>query len=167
VEGGDVEHQQPSQEERTMAALAHGSILIFGMGVVAAIVLWVTQKEKSRYVAFQALQAIAYHIAGFAIFLVGMACWMGLYFVSLIPLMTTPEESGGTALWIFGLATLLMLAPFVQMGLWIIGGWWGAARTLQGREFRYIVIGRYLEHWLAKVPAEGLAATSPPDNQTS
>jgi dolichyl-phosphate-mannose--protein O-mannosyl transferase len=51
-----------------MAALAHGGILLFGMGLVAAIVLWVTQKEKSRYVAFQTLQAAAYHLAGFAIF---------------------------------------------------------------------------------------------------
>lgn len=146
-------NQAPSQEERTMAALAHGSILLFGMGVVAAIVLWVTQKEKSRYVAFQALQAVAYHIAGFAIFLVGMACWMGLYFASLIPLITTPEESASAALWIFILVTLLMLVPFVQMGLWIIGGWWGAARALQGREFRYIVIGRYLDRWLAEAAA--------------
>jgi uncharacterized Tic20 family protein len=147
-----MEEKQPSQEERIMAALAHGSILLFGMGIVAAIVLWVAQKDKSHYVAFQALQAVAYHIVGFAIFMVGMACWMGLYFVSLIPLMTTPEESAGAALWIFLLATLLMLVPFVQMGLWITGGCWGAARTLQGREFRYIVVGRYLERWLAKAP---------------
>jgi hypothetical protein len=32
------------------------------------------------------------------------------------------------------------------MGLWIIGGLWGAVRTLQGREFRYLVIGKQLEH---------------------
>lgn len=156
---------QPTQEERIMAALAHGSILLFGMGLVASIVLWVTQKEKSRYVAFQALQAVAYHIAGFAIFAVGMACWMTLYFVSFIPLIITPEESAGTALWIFLLATLLMLLPFLQMALWIVGGWWGAARALQGREFRYIVVGRYLERWLAKAAAEGLPAPSAPDNK--
>jgi len=143
-----VDEKQPNQDERIMAALAHGSILLFGMGVIAAIVLWVTQKEKSRYVAFQALQAVAYHIAGFAIFIVGMACWMALYFVSFIPLITTPEESAGAALWIFLLATFLMLAPFVQMGVWILGGWWGAARALQGKEFRYVLIGRYLESWL-------------------
>ncbi len=143
-----MEKNQPSQEERLTAALAHGSILLFGMGIVAAVVLWVTQKERSRYVAFQALQAVAYHIAGFAIFMASMACWLALYFVSLIPLIATPEESGGEALWFFLLATILMLAPFAQMGLWIVGGWWGAARALQGREFRYILIGRYLEGWL-------------------
>lgn len=162
-----MDNKPPSQDERTMAALAHGSILLFGMGVVAAIVLWVTQKEKSRYVAFQALQAVVYHIAGFAIFLVSMACWMALYFVSLIPLMTTPEESAGAALWIFVLATLLMLAPFVQMGLWIVGGWWGAARALQGREFRYIVIGRYLERWLADAPDGDTSISSEKEDKTS
>ncbi|MEJ2209819.1 MAG: DUF4870 domain-containing protein [Anaerolineae bacterium] len=149
-----MDNRQPNQEERIMAALAHGSVVLFGMGIVAAIVLWVTQKEKSRYVAFQALQAIAYHVAGFAIFVVGMGCWLALYFVSFIPLMTTPEESGGAALWIFLAATFLMLVPFAQMGLWILGGAWGAVRALQGREFRYVVIGRYLERWLDQPTAD-------------
>ena len=161
-----MDYKQPSQDERIMAALAHGSVVLFGMGIVAAIVLWVTQKEKSRYVAFQALQAVVYHTAGLAIFLVMMGCWMAIYFVSLIPLLTTPEESGGVALWIFLLATLLMLLPFVQMALWSIGGWWGAARALQGREFRYTVIGPYLERWLARVPEGEPPASSAPAAQT-
>lgn len=153
-----MDKEQPSQEERIMAALAHGSILMFGMGIVGAIVLWVTQKEKSRYVAFQAIQAVAYHLAGLAIFLVGMGCWLALYFVSFIPLMTTPEESGGAALWIFLVTTFLMLVPLAQMGLWIVGGWWAAARTLQGKEFRYVLIGRYLEGWLNNAqPADNAA----------
>ncbi|MFN2226811.1 MAG: DUF4870 domain-containing protein [Anaerolineae bacterium] len=149
-----MDNEQPSQDERIMAALAHGSVLMFGMGIVAAIVLWVTQKEKSRYVAFQALQAVAYHIAGLAIFLVVMGCWLALYFVSFIPLMTTPEESAGGALWIFLVTTFLMLVPFVQMGIWILGGWWGAVRALQGKDFRYVVIGRYLERWLGESTAD-------------
>jgi uncharacterized Tic20 family protein len=145
-----MEKEAPSRDERIMAALAHGSIVLFGMGIVAAIVLWVTEKEKSRYVAFQALQAVAYHIVGLVIFLVGMGCWLALYFVSFIPLMTAPEEPTGSALWLFLVVTFLMLVPFVQMGLWTLGGWWGAARTLQGKAFRYVLIGRYLENWLAK-----------------
>jgi threonine/homoserine/homoserine lactone efflux protein len=94
-----------------------------------------------------------------------VGCWVAPYFVSLIPLITTPEESAGTALWIFLLATLLMLLPFLQMALWIVGGWWGAARALQGREFRYVVVGRYLERWLAKAPVGGPPAPSAPDNE--
>ena len=145
-----MENEAPSRDERIMAALAHGSVVLFGMGIVAAIVLWVTEKEKSRYVAFQALQAVAYHIVGLVIFLVGMGCWLALYFVSFIPLMTTPEDLAGGALGFFLVTTFLMLVPFVQMGLWILGGWWGAARALQGKAFRYVLIGRYLENWLAK-----------------
>lgn len=157
-----MEEKQPNREERLAAALAHGSVLLFGMGIVAAVVLWVTQKERSRYVAFQALQAIAYQIAGLAIFLVGMACWMAVYFLSFIPLFTTPEESGGAALWFFLLATFLMLAPFAQMGLWILGGGWAAARSLQGREFRYVLIGRYLDDWLTNSQSSGQTISAPP-----
>jgi hypothetical protein len=44
--------------------------------------------------------------------------------------------------------------PFVQMGIWILGGWWGAVRALQGKDFRYVVIGRYLERWLGESTAD-------------
>jgi len=37
---------KPTQDERIMAALAHACAILLGMGVVGAIVIWVTQKEK-------------------------------------------------------------------------------------------------------------------------
>jgi PhoPQ-activated pathogenicity-related protein len=40
---------QPSSDERIMAALAHGSILLSSMGTILAAVIWVTQTDKSRY----------------------------------------------------------------------------------------------------------------------
>jgi uncharacterized Tic20 family protein len=139
----DVRPAGPDQEDRLMAALAHASVLLFGMGLVAAIVLWVTQRERSRYVAVQALQAVIYHLAGFGLFVAGMGCWMALYLATLIPVMAAPEEPA--SLWIFMVATLLMFVPFLQMGLWIAGGLWGAVRCLRGHDFRYAIIGRWVE----------------------
>ena len=61
-----------SQDERMMAGLAHGSILL-GLftngigGIAAALVIWITQKEKSDYVAGQALQAMIYQTLAFSI----------------------------------------------------------------------------------------------------
>ena len=37
----------PTQDERVMAALSHLSVFIPLFGVIAPIVIWVTQKEKS------------------------------------------------------------------------------------------------------------------------
>jgi uncharacterized Tic20 family protein len=132
-----------------MAALAHASVIVFGMGIIASVVLWATQKDRSRYVAMQALQATAYHIVGFGVFMAGMLCWLILYLASFIPLMIAVEQGSNDAPLGFILATVLMVVPLVFMGLWIAGGLWGAVRTFQGRDFRYVVIGDQVARWMA------------------
>ena len=139
----------PDQDERIMSALAHGSIILFGMGIIAAVVIWATQKDRSRYVAFQALQALVYQIAGFALYSAGMCCWLALYFLSFIPLVAAAEQGASDPPLFFLGSMALMVVPFALMGLWILGGLRGAVRTLQGRAFRYLVLGDQLERWLA------------------
>ena len=119
------------------------------MGIVAAIVIWVTQKGTSRYTAFQALQAVLYQLVGLALFLVSFCCWLGLYFVSLIPLFAAEQGGTGEPPLIFLASLLVMAVPFAFMGIWTLGGLWGAVRCLQGREFRYPLIGGRQERWLA------------------
>ena len=137
-----------NQNERTMAALAHASIIVFGMGIIASVVLWATEKERSRYVAFQALQATVYHIVGFGIFMAGMLCWLILYFISFIPLMVAATEGSNDPPLVFILSMALMVVPLIFMGFWILGGLWGAVRAFQGRDFRYLVIGDQVERWM-------------------
>jgi uncharacterized Tic20 family protein len=132
-----------------MAALAHGSALLFGMGIIAAVVIWVTQKDSSRYVAFQALQALVYQLAGILVQMIAWCCWTALYFASFIPLIAV-AEAGGEPPFIFFASMMLMFVPLGLMGLWILGGLWGAVRALQGRDFRYLLIGDQLERWLTQ-----------------
>lgn len=144
-----MESSKPNQDERVMAALAHGSAILFGMGVIAAVVIWATQKEKSRYVAFQALQASVYQFVGIVVAMLGWCCWMVLYFLSMIPLIAAAEQGASDPPMLFILSTLLMFVPMAIMGLWTLGGLWGAVRTLQGQNFKYLAIGQQLERWLA------------------
>ena len=139
----------PNRDERTMAGLAHASVVIFGMGIIASVVLWASEKERSRYVAYQALQATVYHIVGFVIFMAGMMCWLLLYFASFIPLMASATQGSDEVPAVFILSMLLMVFPLIFMGLWIIGGLWGAARAFQGHDFRYLVVGDQVDRWMA------------------
>jgi hypothetical protein len=77
----------PNQEEKVMAALAHIAILLPLMGLVAPIVIWATQKDKSAYVNFQALQAVAYQVSLILVWFLGMGCYICSFFgtVFLIP----------------------------------------------------------------------------------
>jgi uncharacterized Tic20 family protein len=139
-----------TQEEKVMSAIAHGSVILFGTGLIAAIVVWITQKDKSRYVAFQALQAVIYQAAGLLVFGLAMCCWLGLYFLSFIPLMVAADQGSSDPPAFFIFSMLLMVVPFAVMGLWVLGGIWGAIRALQGRDFGYLVIGDQLERWQAE-----------------
>ena len=54
-----------SKEEKLMALLSHLSIFIPNIGILAPIIIWVTNKEKSDFVRFNALQAIFFQLIFF------------------------------------------------------------------------------------------------------
>jgi len=135
----------PSQDERIMAALAHAGVVIYLVGVIAPIIIWVTQKEKSRYVAFQALQALAYQLVLILAWILGFGCYMAGVF-GTVPFLAFFDNTGlsnGEAIMLapFFLICLLMLLGAV----FLIYGLAGAFMTLQGRDFRYVILGPILE----------------------
>jgi hypothetical protein len=140
-----------TQEERTLAGLAHGSVLLGAMtsglgGILAALVIWVVQKEKSAYVAYQALQALVYQAVVFVVTMVAWCCWGLLWMLLiLVPLTSNPQAydvAPPAGLWV-GLA--LMIVPLGLWGLAILYGLWGAVRCLNGADFRYAIVGRWLK----------------------
>jgi len=145
----------PSQDERIIAALANVTIVLPFLGAIGAIVIWATQKDKSRYVAFQSLQAVVYHLVlVLAGFLAG-ACYLSSLVAFPVIMAATVSASDPSS--DFGPAFILPMAiPFAILGASILGwflfvvyGLVAAAATLQGRDFRYILIGGRLEAYLA------------------
>jgi len=142
---------KPSADERVMAAIAHGLVIVvYGLGAVGAVVMWLLQKEKSRYVAFQALQAAVYQLVGLLVQLIGWGCWGCLYGLSFIPMIANAQKYKDAPPPVFLISLGLMVLPLGLMGLWILYGLWGARRAFQGRDFRYMVLGRMLERYLGQ-----------------
>ena len=54
--------QTPNVESRLLAALAHGSVVAQGLGLLVGVVVYTNQRDRSRYAAFQALQAAIYQL---------------------------------------------------------------------------------------------------------
>lgn len=63
-----MQKEELTSDEKLMAMLSHLSIL-FG-GIILPIILWATQKDKSKFVKYHSLQAIFFHIAYVAILVV-------------------------------------------------------------------------------------------------
>ena len=146
------EEKSLTQEEKTMAGLAHGSVLL-GIftngigGIVAALVIWVLQREKSAYAAGQALQALVYQSVTFVVTMLAWCCWGIVYTVMImVPLISNPgayDAAPPAGMWV-GLG--LMIIPFGIWGLTILYGLIGAARCYGGQDFRYAIIGNWLRN---------------------
>lgn len=137
-----------------MAALAQVSIVLPFLGVVVPIFIWVTQKDKSKYVSFQSLQAVVYQLTLILFYFGGMACYMCSFFgmfLGTIPLSAT-ENPDPLAMGLFGLTFALPFAIFaglfLGMFVFIIYGIVAAVMVVQGKDFRYVLIGNRLEKYL-------------------
>ena len=140
-----------TQDNRTWAGLAHGSILLAPFtsglgGIVAALVIWALQKEKSAWVAGQALQALVYQALAFLVPMVAWCCWGALWtLLILIPIAGNPAAYETTLPAGFWVGLGLMIIPLALWGLTILYGLWAAVRTFSGHYFKYIIIGQWLD----------------------
>lgn len=141
-----------TQDDRILAALAHASVILPFWGLIGAIVAWVTQRGKSRFVGFQALQAVAYQLVLVLGGFLGFGCYtsslMGMFL--LIPAVRIRPGTAGEML-----VMIVTFFPFCILGLsmlvgfaFVLYGLYGAVRVLQGHDFRYVLIGPWLERYL-------------------
>ena len=145
-----IDSLTPNQDERVMAALSHIAVLLPMMGVIAPIVIWVTQKEKSKYVAFQSLQALAYQLTMILAWFVGMGCYMFSFFGTFFTIPFSDSSQSASPLFALG-----FIIPFLVFGAIFIGGFFfiiygivGAVMAFQGKPFRYVIIGSRVEHFI-------------------
>ena len=124
------------KDERLWEALAHASILlnlVTGfLGVITPLVIYLVYKDRSRYVARQAMQGFVFQLVwwvGGGI-LVGLA-WGAVAFLSfiLIGFLCIP------------IALIASLIPFAALIYGIVG----ALQTYEGKDFRYWLIADWVK----------------------
>jgi uncharacterized Tic20 family protein len=112
-----------TQEETTWSVLSHLSMflnLITGfLGPVAALVIWLLYKDRSREVAFHALQSMWYQVGWLVILAVGWTV-TGLLTMILIGFLLIPVMA------------VVSVVPFVHAA-------YAAYRVSKGDEYRYPV----------------------------
>ncbi len=123
-------------DERLWAMLAHLSVLlnlVTGfLGVAAALIIYLVYRDRSRYVAYQSLQALIFQ----AIFWAGGGVFIGLIwgFVGILSALIV-----GILLIPFALVATLLLALFPLIA--VIYGTVGGIQCNSGEDFRYWLIG--------------------------
>jgi len=126
-------------DERTWALLAHLSVLlnlITGFaGPIAALVVYLAYKDRSRYIAYHALQAMVFQLiwwfgGGLLVGLVWAA--VGILSIVLIGIVLIPVA--------LVLTPLFLLMPLVS----IVYGIVGAVKVSQGEDFKYWLVGDWV-----------------------
>ena len=123
-------------DERTWALLAHLSVLlnlVTGFaGPIAALIIYLVYKERSRYVAYHALQSMIFQsicwygggmLAGICGILAGVFAW-----TIVLPIL-------------FGLVALTL--ALLPMGA-IVYGIIAAVQVNQGQDFKYWLVGDWV-----------------------
>lgn len=141
--------ENPTSEEKVLAALAHGSVLFAWFGPIAPTILWVTQRKKSKYVRFHALQAMGYQALGFWGWILGIiAAFIGMFGMTfLAALVLDANQMKSSAIEIF-LQVFMILSIFGLWGFFFLGGLAGAVFCMTGHDFRYPIIGPWLRNKL-------------------
>lgn len=136
-----------NSDNRMLAAAAHF------LGLWGALIIWATQKDKSRFVRFQSVQAMAFDLGIGIVSSVFMSCLMAV----AMALMMLSVSSTATAVevgdmnmpalmsssWMFAFCGMFGYSSL----LWVIR-LIAAVKTLQGKDFRYPWLGAQVEKFL-------------------
>jgi uncharacterized Tic20 family protein len=117
-----------------LAGLAHLGILFSLVGVLLAIVIYVSQTDRTSFTARHAKQAFVYQIA---VSILGFAASFLLALLSVGSIVT------GMMPMAFMMGPALLIV-FAGIGM-VIYGIYAAIAAFSGREFRYAVIGDWAE----------------------
>ena len=161
----------PSSNERIWAALAHASVLLtFALGIssgglavilgaLVPLVIWLAFRDRSRFVAFHAMQASVFQLAAILAWVVlaiaGVIILIPVWAVTILLLLVLI----GLLLLPVALAlTIALPAALVIMPLAVlVYGLYGAFEVYAGRDFRYWKVADWIERRGMKAPASQLA----------
>lgn len=139
-----------TSDERLMGALAHF------FGVVGALIVWVTQKDKSRFARFQAAQAMAFDLSVMLLMMVVFFCLFGAMFVGIFGTMavavnssTSPDTASPFLMFPFLLPSVMFTCVMPLFLALLITKIVAAVSVLNGKDFRYPFLGAKVEKFLA------------------
>lgn len=163
-----------TQNERVLAALAHGSVVVgvfTGLGgilvahptaprslcsglcvftgglggILVALVVWLAEREKSAYAAYQALQALVYQIVTAVVATVFWVAWLAMWMgMILLPVFANPNAYDSAPPAGLWMGLILLIVPIAVCTPLVLYGLWAALRCLGGHPFRYALIGRWM-----------------------
>jgi uncharacterized Tic20 family protein len=139
----------PTSDERMMGALAHF------FGIVGSLIVYLTQKDRSRFVRFQAAQALAFDLIVMLAMFVVFFCLFSVMFIGIFGTMFAGLNSAGQSenfSWFMMLPTIFPFGMFICIFPFslaiLITRIVATVSVFSGKDFRYPVLGTRVEQFL-------------------
>jgi uncharacterized Tic20 family protein len=149
---GKMTQQIPlvSFDERILASLSHF------FGFFASLIIWATQKDKSRFVYFQTVQSMAFDLIVYVVMILVVGCVMvtalGLVTFGIIDIAVLGSQNNPSAVPIrtivAAMAGIPLLIPCIiapLVGIIFVARLIASIQTFQGRNFHFPWLGGFLE----------------------
>ncbi len=136
----------PAREERLAAAICHLGAFVPYMGILATLIIWLTQKERSVLLRRQALDALLFQGAATGLYLLASGVLGGAYFLVFFPTMMMSDTAAAEfvpVIWIVYTVLMLgvMLLYFVAALAYYFLAGRAAWNSLRGGRVSYPLIG--------------------------
>jgi uncharacterized Tic20 family protein len=141
-----------------VAAMGHFSILIALWGMLAPLTAWILQGKQSLFLRFQSVQALVYQGITTIIYFIGGSLYLFGIVLLVVNMGGIGEPGFNSSMSLVGMVimavTLLLAAVLIlSVPLLHILGQWAGYRLLKGENYRYPLIGKWIETRLLAGPA--------------
>ena len=142
-------------EDRWVASMGHISVIIILWGMMVPAAAWILQGKRSLFLKYQSAQALVFQAGTMFLLVASGFLYFGAAFFFIFsmgfsgePSITSPTGMAGLIVFLSSLLCTLVIVLTVPL-LHIMGQWAGY-RVLKGDDYRYPLMGRWVEKRLMK-----------------
>ncbi|MCI0556730.1 MAG: DUF4870 domain-containing protein [Anaerolineae bacterium] len=141
-------------EPRWVAAMGHFSVIIALWGMLAPLTTWLTHGKQNLFLKFQSIQTLVFQaLITIFYFVAGFVYLFGIFLLFATTGLTGAPDFDSSAgmfgIVIFFVSLLIAFVIILAIPLMHILGQWAGYRVLKGDDYRYPLIGRLVEGWIA------------------
>jgi len=141
-------------EDRWVVSMGHFAVIIMLWGMLAPAAVWFTGGRRSDFLKFQSVQALAFQAATLLLYFLAGALYLGGTIFFLISVGGMDAANLDSAFGWIGLVVffgsllctffIVLLVPLLH-----IMGQWAGYRILKGDNYRYPILGKWVERRLS------------------
>jgi len=142
-------------EDRWVASMGHFAVIIMLWGMLAPITAWITQGKRSAFLKLQSVQAFVFQVGTMLLYVLSMVIYFGGAIFFLISVGGMDAANLDSSFGIVGLVVLFgsllcVLGIVLLVPLLHIMGQWAGYRIMKGDDYRYPIVGKWVERWFSR-----------------